>query len=42
MRWRSTDRARDAVSEISEPGNDKERCVRHKRAAAMAGVAFQD
>jgi len=42
MRWRPTDRARDAVSEISEPGNDKERHAQHKRAAAMAGVAFQD
>jgi len=42
MRWRPTDRARDAVFLTSEPGNDKERCARHKRAAAMAGVAFQD
>ena len=42
MRWRPTDRARDAVFQTSEPGNDKERCARHKRAAAMAGVAFQD
>ncbi len=42
MRWCATDRARDAVFEISELGNDKERHARHKRAAAMAGVAFQD
>jgi len=42
MRWRPTDRARDAVFEISELGNDKERHARHKRAAAMAGIAFQD
>jgi len=42
MRWRPTDRARDAVFQTSEPGNDKERHARHKRAAAMAGVAFQD
>jgi len=42
MRWRPTDRARDAVFQTSEPGNDKEHHARHKRFAAMAGVAFQD
>ena len=42
MRWRPTDRARDAVFQTSEPGNDKERHGRHKEAAAMAGVALQN
>jgi len=42
MRWHPTDRARDAVSEINELGSDEECRARHKRAAAMAGVAFQD
>jgi len=41
MRWRPTDRVRDAVFLTSEPGSDKEHRARHKRAAAMAGVALQ-
>jgi len=42
MGWRPTDRARDAVFLTSEPGSDKERGARRKRAAAMVGVALQD
>ena len=42
MRWRTINRGRDAVFEASEPGNNKERRARRKRATAMAGVALQD
>jgi len=42
MRWRLTDRARDAVFQTSELGSDEERRARHKVVAAIVGVALQD
>ncbi len=42
MRWRPTDRVRDAVSEISELSSDEKRRARHKVVAAIVGVALQD
>ena len=42
MRWRTTDRARDAIFDTSELGSDKQRRARHKLVAAMADVALQD
>ena len=41
-RWCPIDWARGAVFETSEPGSDDECRARHKRAAAVAGVALQD
>ena len=42
VRWRPTDRARDAGFEISKLGSDEKRRARHKVVAAIVGVALQD
>jgi len=40
MRWRSIDRAHDAVFENNKAGSDGECRMRQKRGVAMVGVAL--